>query len=237
MLNDRLTILIPTNLIKSAPNIDIISETINDLKQHDLDGVDIIVGMDCNGEGTDRFDEYINNIKEKYPSIKLVISNGTGIYNNFTHLFSACSTEYCFLLEHDWVFNKPIEFDSLISVMDTHPHINNVRFNLRPNIVAGTDHTLYKDDQIKEMNLLNTSSWSNNPKIMRMSHWDYCNNRLTSQSQYNYNTIESALFYMFCDDVKNTSFEDANKNIWGSYIYGELNDEPTIQHLDGRMYG
>lgn len=229
----KITILVPTNLIKTAPNISIIRKTILDLEKHvGLEDAKLIIGMDCKGKGTPRFEEYLANIKREFPQHEIMISDKSNIYHNFSKLFNACDTEYCLLLEHDWVFNIPIDFNAIVNVMDKYDYVHNVRFNKRKNIVACTDSILVKDDSITELPLTKTTSWSNNPKVMRMSHWTYCDIRLDS-SKFNKGNIEQALYFEYNEDIKSMGFDTASK-IWGSYLYGDINNAAVVSHLDGR---
>ena len=232
-IHSKLTILIPTNLIPSAPSISILEKTITSIQSNSfLNRCNIIVSVDCGGYESNRFKQYVLNIKNRFPNITITISDKPSILHNFSNLFNSCTTKYCLFLEHDWVFIKDVNFNDIVDVMDSNGHINQIRFNKRDNVPIITDHTLVKDDSIQLIPLLKTSSWSNNPKIMRMSHWQYCK-AILSRTTYNSDDLELALYLEYGDDIKKYGFDTAS-SMWGSHLYGNINDSAVVEHLDGR---
>jgi len=230
-MNTLLTILIPTNLIQSAPDVKIIKQTIYDLEKHiGLIDCNIIIGMDCKYKDSIRFNQYLNNIKNiktKF-NIKIVISKTTSIYGNFTHLVDQCKTKYFFIIEHDWILNTIINFNTIIDVMEKYNFINTIRFSF--NQITHAWDTITKNAEISELPLVKTNGWSNHPKIVRTTSW-YNDIKYAKPN----GDIEFDIWKAYLKDIEKLSFDNAQYK-WGQYIYGDKNkDIGLLIHLDGRL--
>ena len=237
-LKSKLTILIPTHLIKNE-SIDLISKTIICLENNITDCSELIISVDVNKQNHPKFNDYItnlNNIKTRFDK-KVIISKNPNIIGNFLSLIDECKTDYFLLFEHDWEFLETPNIIKCLECMEKYEFINDIRFNKRHNIIAGGDTILELDESISEIKLCKTSAWSNNPKISRLSKWDDYKqilNGIPKSSPYYY-TLETPLDKKYKSEISSNQFKNVHKK-WGQYIYGELDKSPMVKHLDGKYY-
>ena len=173
-MKDKLTILVPTHYVPSAPATHIIEATIRSLESFpELHECKLHINYDMPATPKRIYWEYYLNIK----SLSTVF-NTTVTYiqmaqqrTSFAMLIRNVSTPYFLFVEHDWIFLEKPSFEGIIKAMDNHPNITVVYFNKRPNILHRYEKYLVPDKTIHEVPLLKTSKWSNNPNIGRMSKW------------------------------------------------------------------
>lgn len=176
------------------------------------------------------------------PSIEYV--NG-GLISSLKKCLPLIQTPYFLWLEHDWVFLKEIEWQKLINTMNSHSFINAVWFNKDDNNIRGFDIcddidgsvTAYEvDNRIKEISLITTCRWSNNPvllKTQKMKDWfeKYITNEYIDILHQGQSNIEESLIPKYRSDIKNYGWNNI-KDQWGTYLYGNIGDGPYVAHTD-----
>ena len=220
-----------TNLIEN-----IIQDLYSKIGCSDLRHI-ISLDHDENDEGSKIYLQNLKNLEDKYPNIE-IITTTKGIYHSIKNLVENTKTPYYLWWEHDWKFIQPMNLNKLIKLMNKNKEINYIRFNKRPNITAGGDTKLWEYKKSKEINLLGTTCWSNNPyfgRVSKMLEWYKMmkNSEEIGEIDARYHpTIEVFLQSKLRDDV-NISTEEAEKN-WGVFIYGKMNENKRVEHLDGK---
>ena len=152
-------------------------------------------------------------------------------------------SKYLFLIEHDWEFLKPFSLEDIVQCMEENEHIHYIRFNKRANAIkpmptstgrAGGDLYL---TPLKGSNapLLATPQYSDNPHVERMSKYhEWCNivekSNLFAGKNGGAGGFEHPLQEQSLDDYRDLGNIRRDK-LWGTYIYGNLDDSPMIKHI------
>lgn len=236
---DLVTICIPTHFVVSCPGTKLIETVYNNIVSTYpcFLGCKVIVGYDNKNNET----VYYENLC-KLPFVSFVCNtkNETDADRHyrqrasFKNIVEQVKTDYLLFFEHDWVFvNKQIEFESLITTFSLDFSINSVWFNKRKNILRGCDYML--EETANAVPLCKTSRYSNNPNFARTSLWKdkylpIINGTVSVQKK-----LEISIYDSYKRDIRKQGFLKANI-LWGSYLYGHLNDGPYIHHLDGNKW-
>lgn len=215
----RIELNIFTNCTKSAPNTQTILKTYNSFC-NTFGKIPTTIWCDPN-PNKNEYNRYINNLKKYFPIIKKSLSLSDGYIKSIL----SSKSEYMFMLEHDWIFNKTYIkhfLPELIKMMKENG-IYHLRFNKRKNIVAGWDRWL-KEFQPNnfDMKCCKTPIMSNNPHIInRIKYLEF---------------LKKGYIKTFSGSK---GIEEQLKKINGinGVIYGELNHNATIYHIDGRKNG
>jgi len=242
MYKDKLTIVMATHFIPSAPDTRIIEETIRGMEtMPELDGCRCIIGYDMPAEQNQQHRAYYNNLKNikcKYP-IEVFIKINAQQRMNFMNVIRRVTTKYFLFMENDWLFIEPPNWNSLFNVMDNHEEVSTVYFNKRPNIIHKNEQYLIPV-VIEDLPLLKTSKWSNNPYLARTSKWfdEWLPALLKAplDRREPLVQIENILHYKYLAEIATEGFEQVHSR-WGMYSYGELNKNKMVLHLDGSESG
>lgn len=137
-------------------------------------------------------------------------------------------SKYCFYLQEDWEFERPVDVDEILWVMDRHEKINLVFFNKIRNDVSMNKSTQpeYNYDELK---MCLYHQWTFLPGIWRMSH-------VRKHWRCRFNRPEGYFTNSFGNHEQRMSNEFCEKNI-GAYMYGRTGDYRYARHLgnDWRM--
>ncbi len=125
------------------------------------------------------------------------------------------------LVQHDLLFVKKINVESVLEDMRNTPDMKHVRFNKRDNIKAGWDNTpLFASKKINGNNTyLLTESWSDQ-------------NHISTSDYYKNIVLKEVADGVFMESLLN-NISKGHHNKYGTYIYGDVNDKNVIVHLDG----
>ena len=194
----------------------------------------------------------INKVLDLYGIVdyEIKVQNG-GLLSAFYYMLQDIKTDYFLFLEHDWVFTKLPDFESITKSLDNHNFVNCIKFKKIGNVKRQLNSTVdsdgnplpfQTDNRINEIKLIQACYWSNNPfvcKLDTMKEWSknfikentiikIKNNKLKMGS----NGIEEVMIKLFVNDLKINSWSKI-KDKWGVYLYGDVGDEPIIAHTDG----
>jgi hypothetical protein len=107
--------------------------------------------------------EYIKNLNSLFKDVR--VSNS--LADGYVKAVKSSTSEYIFMLEHDWLFRKPIDsIEEILYMMDKH-EITHLRFNKRRNEAVGCDKKLTE----VEGKFCWTTCASNNPHIIHKERW------------------------------------------------------------------
>lgn len=254
ILKNKLTIVIPTHIIPSAPDVSILKASLNSLATYeDLHGCNCIITCDIdisNGEIAYEYLLNIEKIKTPFNVILSLVINGQQ-RANFLNGIKQVQTPYMLFWEHDWRFyaNAEPRFKELIEMMDKYTFINTIFFNKRNNVELPYpcgDFILIHDYRIKELPLLKTSKWSNNPNISRISTWKNWWIPLLESAPVDKSNprkqVEAPLHYAYMRDMGITNLQNIDKNKlhflkahdkWGMYSFGKKGQNKMVLHMDG----
>ena len=188
--------------------------------------------------------EYENNLKKIEQLKDAILIKTNGLCDGYIKAIELCKTKYLFFLEHDWLFLNNIEhtLENLISIMDTNIYINNILFNKKKNINDRNQKIYINKENIP---LLLTNRQSNNPNILRIEHANKIRIKLINSKgcsihsgiEYYYN-INNMKIPNYCGGIECELCKYCENNIdkikeLGTYLYGKINMNPTITHIDG----
>ena len=240
-MKDLVTILIPTHVLPSAPSTEVIERTLLSLSQiREIYDCRCIIGCDysTNHQISQHYLHNLCNIKCAFNVEICVIANGQQ-RANFLNIIKKVTTPYFLFFEHDWSLVEVPPIKKIVKVMEKYKFINTIYFNKRPNLALKYpcgDFILEKENRIKEIPLLKTSKWSNNPNISRTSKWQNEWMKIVERASLNRNNprkqVEPPLHYLYMSHIEELGFEEAHK-LWGMFSYGELGKNKMVIHIDG----
>lgn len=138
------------------------------------------------------------------------------------------NTKYMFYTQEDWEFERPVDLDQLMWVMDNNPQINLIFLNKTKNFET-LNGMHQKQHTYSGVDMCLYHSWTFLPGLWRMDfvrkHWRM---RVERPEGYFTNT--------FGTHEQRTDCDYCEKNI-GAYILGKQNDYRYVRHLgnDWRM--
>jgi hypothetical protein len=223
------SIIITASFIKSHPSINFIKcviESLNYIKN--ISYVPIIIAHDYSNDL--KFLQYIDNLKlyilDK-THIKIIIRDSHGhLTGNIRNAFQYVNTEYVLIIQHDLPFIREVNIEKIIEDMQANPELKHVRFNKRKNIKSASDslNDLF-GKQVQSINFTytRTPSWSDQNHLSRSEY--YRNIILAECADGKF--MEQYLIKKSTDDKIHTKY--------GTYIFGKINDDAYIKHIDGRV--
>ena len=236
-VEERITILIPTTFCTTAPETVMIEHVINTFKKMTgLTKCKIIVHYDMKDQST-QSQQYLNNLLNlsmKYEDMKIIHSIRGGIGTALLKMDKFLKTDYYFLLEHDWQFERRIDLKKIIAMMDKYSQkIHYIRFNKRRNTPQKFDHTLQPSYRYG-IRMLKSSAWSNNPHIGRTAKLKKEWLKHIQGNTGNSLGVEDKLHALYQKDIKELGFEKAQSK-WGVFLYGQMEEERVVFHLNSRV--
>lgn len=171
------------------------------------------------------FKDYIKYINKTIPN-NIEIRKTTSLSDGYIQAINNSNSDFCFMLEHDWVFSKKNIKYTLpqIFLEMVESKIHHLRFNLRNNweiYKSGSDIGLWdvkEEVEGKHISYCTTPSASNNPHILNNSLYKKDLLKYLKKEQGG-RGIEQNLI-----NVSNSKFA----------ILGDKTTPYTIKHLDGQ---
>ena len=170
-------------------------------------------------------------VKSKYPEITLdtdIPPRGLG-WTLEHYLFNRIQTKYILYLQEDWMFERPIDIDKLVWIMDKNQDINLIFFNkIRNN--ASINQQKQEMVDYEGYKFCCYHSWTMLPALWRVDfvkkHWPR-GVRIKP---------ESAFTQQFGTHNTRTPVDYCRKNI-GAYIMGKTGEHRYVRHMgnDWRM--
>eukprot|EP00980_Cylindrotheca_fusiformis_P006806 scaffold1426_cov83-Cylindrotheca_fusiformis.AAC.8 len=236
------TIIVTTNWMPGLPSTKIIDGVIHSL--HFLHGLPsdapLIIAADGPYEGQARPDSvrsvdmrgYLRALESKYNnSHTTIISSSEKIMlvGNMKKALRLVETEFILVLQHDLPFINEVNHTALIETMHTHPEVRLVRFPTAKVLSRKRDTGVCNEDEIEfhdtnGIGLTKTHTWSDRNHLTRKSYYE------EMFKLPGWEGIRAMEFHM-------SKFAKENCSYWGTYMYGNKGDNPTIYHLDGRRDG
>lgn len=223
-----LSVIISASFIKSHPSIDFIKYTIESLGYLNLkEDTPIFLAHDYNS--CVKYTEYLENLNEYVkdkPFIKIITRETHGhLTGNIRNAFNFINTEYVLIIQHDLPFIRKLEIQNIIYDMQNSPELKHIRFNKRKNIKVASDalNDLFGRQIVCKYNTYTrTPSWSDQNHICRA---DYYRDVILKECNDG-NFMEIYL-------IKRSTNEEIHK-IYGTYLFGKLNEAAYIRHIDGK---
>jgi hypothetical protein len=161
----KISVSIFTNSTLSAPKTDIIRRTYDSFCDTFGSEYPVTVYCDENPKVGMANNYMINLVKAGFENLIRTKSLSEG----YIHAVKNTDSDFCFMLEHDWQFNKHLIKHSLIDIVEYMAicGIYHLRFNKRQNVVSGWDIGLTeKNTDENKFKYCETSVLSNNPHII-----------------------------------------------------------------------
>lgn len=200
-----------------------------------------IMCYDFNPNGCERDTQYTRSIEAFCRENGFILQRfpGIGLFNVLNRIIPGIETPFIFFLEHDWMFRgEKIMLPAIIEMMNNDQDINAIRFNKRHNYLNGQDFLMEVDSVHRMVPLMRTSSYSNNPSIIRTeklkNEWlPICEQALRlvagdlGGSAFG---VEEILFRNHVQDIRAQGFGRAHAQ-WGLHVFGNVGDPPRVIHL------
>lgn len=252
----KLTILIPTHAIKieqigpwkgmsqrnlCAPTTKLIEKSIESIKTtlSDLD-LNFIVGLDHKLDDPISV-EYLKNLKSMETDTFKVVSSDSALSDkqpttvtatkNFFGLVDSCESELFLMWEHDWIFTRSIDTNKLAP---KNLGVDIVRFNQFNNSSTEVENVW------EQNGILFTDLYSNNPFITSKKFWQEKIVPIAKNVPNwwgEYGAFIEGPIKQYRD--KKCKTEEGKLNYLNEYkicLYGNLNDPPSIEHLNGQLW-
>jgi tetratricopeptide (TPR) repeat protein len=251
-LKDAVTLVMVTHCTRrlkkfeplSPPSSKLVTATYGSLLRvfgEDIDACPKVMCYDINPNGSERDAQYTQSIEtfSRENGFTLRRFRGEGLFNVLNQTVQCIDTPYIFFVEHDWMFRgEGIRLPAIIEMMENERNIHAIRLNKRDNSLNGQDFLMSVDSIQRRYPLMRTSSYSNNPSMIRTeklkNEWlpicDKALRRVNDQLGGSAFGIEEILFRNYVRDIRAHGFRKAHKK-WGMYIFGEVGDKPRITHL------
>jgi len=234
MIKDKLTGLITTHILPTAPSVEVIKRCTDSIFKN-FEGIkDCKLLVYCDSKDSNISREYLKNLNT-LEHVEIVDNPSSGLRVNYQSAIEKCETEYFFFCEHDWIFLRPVELEKIIDCMENNPGVNYIKFNcrdnctpdLRPFPAVPWETYIEEEDQIKECSLMRTNSITTHPHIIRRNK--FVNDWLPFIQGP---SIEVSLYSTYKRELEQNGFRETQKK-WGVFNYGSKNDKQIIDHLDG----
>jgi len=178
----------------------------------------------------DQSEKVVKWVQKNIPEAELIIHNpsiGLGLALDDI-IKNKLKSKYCFYLQEDWDFERPVDIDQILWVMDRHEKINLVFFNKITNTEELNNATQpeYNYDGLK---MCLYHSWTFLPGIWRSNfvkrHWRCRSERPEGFFTNSFGNHDQRKSNKFCEDKI------------GAYIYGGSNEYRYVRHIgnDWRM--
>lgn len=247
----KLTIIITASPIPTHPSLKHIDGVIDSLDLLKLPEDTLVVlahDYPSKDEDLSRYLEYYENLKKKYKERKEFVFTMTDEWSCLTgsirSAFKYVDSKYVLLVQHDFPFITEIDFNSIIEDMDNNPELKHIRFNKRVNRQQGMDWICRNFQIFNTRNIvgnysyMSTLNWSDNNHI---SPSDYYRNFVFPNTR-NRSYMEHQLLHkqrILAENSDENNPDDVSKVLsehdrFGTYIFGQYDDPPTILHTDGR---
>lgn len=223
-----LTIIITASYIKSHPSIDFIKKCIESLDNVCASkDTKIILAHDFHEH--ENYKNYLNNLHDYIadkPFLQIATRDTFGcLTGNIRNAFQFVDTPYVLIVQHDLVFIKKFDIYKIIEDMKENNNLKHIRFNKRSNIKINSDsiNELF-GKQVQSTNYIytRTPSWSDNNHLCSS---DYYRNIILNECKDG-SFMEKTLI--------RRSINESIHNIYGTYLFGPLDETAYIIHTDGK---
>lgn len=246
--SEQITIITTTNPIPSIPSTKILYASMKSLYQipafRRCKKIIVFDGIQSGFESRQNdYEEYKKNISKLTETSPYFFNTELVFCPQWSHLAGAIkqalehvTTPYLFIHQHDFNLVKKIKLNHLLTSMHTNPNIKYVRLNsYGKNLPSNTTGFHYRYDGDVDnfveggslIPLTRTFGWSDNDHIART---DYYRDFILPNCKFG--AMEWFLHPLF-----KKSLREQGPNchlLFGTYLYGGLNDGKYIQHTDGR---
>ena len=209
----KIALNIFTNSTLSSPRTDIIERTYQSFI--DTFGADYPVTVYCDPHPNYKQGKYYLEALEKlFP----VVIKTDSLSDGYIKAVNNTDADFCFMLEHDWQFNKPLikhSLEEICKTMASHG-LYHIRFNKRQNVISGWDIGL-KEIIAPGLIYCETSVLSNNPHIIQVKPYR-----------------EKCLPLIEVKPGSKGIEENLTHCGLTGAIYGGINHPATVKHQDGR---
>lgn len=249
-LNSKLTVVLTTHILASAPSTKVIQGTINSIKKNfkQINDCNFIIYCDSKINNPN-YIKYLSNLHEMDGVLVLDRPHDgfpySGLQKNYIESIVSSTTPYVLCCEHDWFFLREIDTPRLIQTMEENNFINFVRFNKRDNARAHINnpepgdidfwetHVEPESKKIRQP-LMKTDCIATHPHIIRRDKFinDWIEIASDTTKRIAGGMVEYNLYTQYTKDILSLGFTRAQEK-WGVYNYGSKDDLKIISHTDG----
>ena len=250
-LRDQITLITSTSPVPSNPSTRIIKEGLESyLLIPELTDCPKIIICDAprtnlSGYRVENYNKFLENLSDLCKSGNPAFQNTTIIKcKEFSCLAGALEiavaqvkTPYMLIHQHDFQLLKTIDLRGLLKTMDRIPNIKHVRLNKKVNESNPYDLEVTPIAEKSDVPLCRCFGWSDNDHVTRKSYYTdfifvHINAMAKSRNSPVKSYMEKYIHPMMRTDLKYNGDKVHPK--YGTYLYGELGEEPYLFHLNGR---
>lgn len=229
MIDDKVTVLIPTSPIPSHPRTAIIEETIASVRYHLPHSYIYILADGVRDEQKDQmyfYDKHITRLDRLGTPKLLVLPHEEHLHQvGMMRLAMDClDTPYLLFVEHDCpLVQRPIRWDAIATELDAGT-VNFVRFLPEPQIHPEHEHLMLDEIATSQIRLRQTIQFSARPHIATKAFYEKLLARYSPEAK------------CFIEDVAHSWCQSEPWNEWRMAVYldPEGKDSKFSYHLDGR---
>jgi hypothetical protein len=226
------TIVVTANLIPTFPATDILEDTLDSLSF--IKGLEpntpIIIAVDGiepkmdSPNNKQRLQDWISNVQTMFKchSNVQILSSSVHLHisNTLRMALNQVSTEFVYIMEHDFPFIKEVDHELLVTSMHESKELQIVRFNKRGNWDRRRDyvdcsHTI----KVAGMDYI-FAKWSNNNHFTTKKYYDWLFQEIGPAPR----PPEHKMMYM----------QRHNCTLYGQHLYGSKSDGPFLHHINGK---
>ena len=232
-----ITFIVTGHCMKKYPdNTDYMINTLESFKLiKNFNNSQVIIALDGNEnpEYQDKYNIYKNKlrayIKDKANYQLLCHSKNLNLVNNVYETLKHVNTEYIFLIQQDLPFIKPFNLKSVLDDLNNLPQIKHLRFNDTKNarIPGRNDNNdKFGDKKVSRNNIyISTGVFCDRNHISKLDYYTdfiFKDGPLKKPNGFKYPCfgMEHVLAYKPME----------NQELYGTYIYGNMNDDAMITH-------
>lgn len=241
-----LTVIILTSPTVSSPNITLVNAVYEHLRQVPcLSFSQFLVSLHTKPDdlrpSTQLYEKRLYAWQTEMSNVKLLVWRMNNAEVAITSAIQTVKTKYYLFWEHDWLFCRRVSMEAILLEMEATSNINYVRFNKMVNIPRPpprSDIVLIPCIRCRFVSLMFTPSWSNNPHIAKRDFFIERCARLLNQNadaRTRPGFVESAITAVIRKDLHSNGAEAA-EDMWGTYVYGQINEETMLRHINGRRF-
>lgn len=240
---ELLTVVVAASPIPSHPSTRIISRTVESLSYLGLSAeTRILLVHDWFKPGSPKevveaYAKYLSSLTRNCkdcPNIEIHVLKKWGCLTGvMRYAMQEITTRYLLAVQHDFEFVRHVPALDLCRAMDVNPTLNHIRFNQRSNFPIGFDgQSAGRMDFFQAVDLprnafplVRTAAWSDNNHLARVDYYRRVVLPLVGRKP------------TFMEAVLNPLNSPERHRLFGTYVFGGIGEEKTINHLDGREIG
>lgn len=245
-VSSLLTVVIAASPVPSHPSTALVSETLESLKNCGIDPLTrVIIAHDAmppfRRDNDDRlaYEKYLAQLRIQLagrPNIQVLCRSRWGHLNgNLRSAMQLVDTPFVLVVQHDFPFVRTIDIAALLSAMEQRSGIRHIKFSKRDHTASGWDANT--SERLEYLQEIAVPTPSGEVRLVRTLGWSD-NNHLCRAGYYRDIIFPIAGgLKLGPEEIIDPLVSAQTHDVFGTYIFGGLDDPRSIDHRDGRGLG